>query len=76
LGDVEVGEAGLDDFLGEVGGPGKVVEIGAAVVLQPEKVEMGFVARDQLGVGELSPAAGRILFRVRGLPSPVHPPRW
>ncbi len=45
----------LDDLLGEVGGLGQAVEVGEAVVLQPEEVEAGFIAGGQLGVGELPP---------------------
>ena len=54
----ETFEAGLDvldDLLGEIGGLGQAVEVGEAVVLQPEEVEAGFIAGGQLGVGELPP---------------------
>ena len=54
----------LDDLFGQLLRLGQVVEVGEAVVLQPEEVEAGFVAGGQLGVGELPPAAGRIFLRV------------
>jgi hypothetical protein len=39
----------------------KVVEIGEALVLEPEDVEVRLVARDEFVIRELAPAAFRIL---------------
>ena len=56
----------FDDFFGEVGGFGEVVEVGEAVVLEPEKIEARLVPRREFGVLELAPASLGIFLRVPG----------
>jgi hypothetical protein len=53
----------LDDLGGEDVGVGEVVQICEAFVFQPEYVEVGLVAGDDLLVGEFSPSAFRGGFR-------------
>jgi hypothetical protein len=66
----EVLESGFKvfgDVFGEVFGIGEIVEVGKALVFEPGDVEAGFIAGDELGVGEPAPAAVGALFGVPGL---------
>ena len=54
----------VDDLVGQVGGLWQIVEIGEAVVLEPEEIETGFVAGNELFVGKFAPTAFRILLGV------------
>ena len=47
---------------------GQIVQIGKALVFQPENIQAGFVTRDDLLVIEFSPAAFRILLAPGFLP--------
>jgi hypothetical protein len=46
----------LDNIFGQIVRLWQVIEVGEALVLQPEHVRAGFVARDQLFVRVASPA--------------------
>ena len=48
----------LHDLGGEEGGSREVVAVFEGIVLEPEDVEVGFVAGDDLGVGEFLEALG------------------
>lgn len=54
----------FDDALREYFRLGEIIEVGEAVVFQPEEVEAGLVACGQLSVRELPPAAGGIFLGV------------
>ena len=56
----------VDDFLSQVRGLREIVEIGEAVILEPEEVEAGFIAGNELVVAILPPTAFRVLFGVPG----------
>ena len=49
----------VDDLCGQFLGFGEVVEVGEALVLEPEDVEAGLVASGDLFVGVAAPAAVR-----------------
>ena len=61
----EVVQAGFDifdDVFVQIFRIGKVVQVGETFVFEPEDVQAGFVAGDDVGVGIFAPAAFGILF--------------
>ena len=51
----------LDDLFGQFIRFGQVIQIGEALVFQPENIQAGFVARNDLIIAELAPAAFGVL---------------
>ena len=56
----------LDDFLGENVGIGTIGGLLEAFISEPEDVEAGFVAGEDVGIGVFAPAAFGIFFGVPG----------
>ena len=54
----------FDNFLSEIIRFWQVVEVGEALVLEPEDIEAGLVARDKLVIAEFAPAAFRVLVSI------------
>ena len=61
---VQAGFEVIDDLFREVRGFRQVVEVGEAVVLEPEEVQAGLVPGDEFFIGELPPTAVGVLLGV------------
>lgn len=67
---VKTGFQVLDDLFCQFIGFRKIVEVGKALVLEPENIEAGFVTGEQFLIGVLAPAAIRMLVSMpAGIPT-------